>query len=86
MNTSPQFSSARLKRAKEQLDRHEKGRDPEDVLLDNGDLQQFFRISKRTTYNWRKKGLIKHVLIEGRVFYRLSEIRKFLDMQTQEKL
>ena len=83
MRQSTQFSSAELRRLQAQLDPLQKDRDPQDVLLDNADFLQRFKISRRTAYNWRRKKLLKHLLIEKKIFYRLSDVRKFLEEVTK---
>ena len=78
------FSQARLKLLHELLDRLEKGKPPQEVLLDNADFQRYFRISRKTAYRWRRKKLIKFLIIEKKVFYRLSALREFLERQEAE--
>jgi len=82
MRPSAQLSQEELRRLRSILEREEKGKDPEEVLLDNAEFQRRIRITRRTAYNWRRKNLIKFLFIQKKVFYRLSEIRKFLDTQS----
>ena len=82
MKPVAQISQAETKRLQERLERLERQeniKDLPEVLLDNASFQQHFKITRRTAYNWRKKQLLKSVLIEKKVFYRLSDIRKFLE-------
>ena len=82
MKDKSQISLARLEKLHELLDRLEKkGKTPEDILLDNAEFQRHFRISRRCAYDWRRKGLVKYLLIEKKVYYRLSAVREFLDRQ-----
>lgn len=75
----PQFSETELNKIHERLNQLEKGKDPQDVLLDNAEFQQKFKIGPRTAYNWRRKNLLKYLYIEKKVFYRLSDVREFLE-------
>lgn len=75
--TSPTLSQEELRSLRAGLDA-KKG-DPEEVLLDNFEFIRRFKINRRTAYNWRRKGLLPFVVIEDKIFYRLSEVRKFID-------
>jgi len=81
MRSSSQFSQAELRKHHEHLDRLENGNGPEDILIDNAEFIRRFGISYRTSYNWRRKSLLKFLYIEKKIFYRLSEIREFLNRQ-----
>lgn len=53
--------------------------DPELVLLDNADLLQLFKISHKTAQNWRDNKVIGYSQINNKIYYRLSDVNKFLD-------
>jgi len=82
MKDSSELSQLQIKKLHELFDQLGKGQDPQDVLIDNASFQLRFRIGRRTAYNWRRKNLLKFVLIESKVFYRLSDIREFLENQS----
>jgi len=50
-----------------------------EVILDDVDLREMMKVSKRTTATWRQKKLIKHYWIEGKVFYKLSDVLEVLE-------
>jgi DNA-binding transcriptional MerR regulator len=50
------------------------GKSPDNIILDDVDVQNFFKISKRTIAYWREKGEITYSKLGGRIFYRLSDI------------
>ena len=49
-------------------------RPPEEVIMDDVDLRNYLKVSKRTTATWREKGLITFSKLGGKIFYRLSDI------------
>jgi hypothetical protein len=49
-------------------------RPPEQVILDDVDLRDFLKVSKRTTASWREKGIITFSKLGGKIYYRLSDI------------
>lgn len=53
--------------------------DPEYILLDNADFIQMFKISGRTAQNWRDEGLITYSQVKGKIYYKLTDIKRFLD-------
>ena len=50
----------------------------EDLLLDNADFIQLFKISAKTAQNWRNEGLIEYSQVKGKIYYRLKDIREFI--------
>lgn len=50
-----------------------------EVILDDVDLREMMKVSKRTTATWRQKRLIQHSWIEGKVFYKLSDVLEVLE-------
>ncbi len=49
-----------------------------DKLLDNQDMCQLFKIAKRTLAGYRQKKLIPYYIIDGKAYYKASEIQSFL--------
>ena len=72
----------------EQLSRQFKIRqvqDPEVVLLDNADFIQMFKISAKTAQNWREEGLIEYAQVKGKIYYRLIDIKAFIDRHRKNR-
>ena len=53
--------------------------DPEIMLLDNADFIQLFKISAKTAQNWREEGLIDYAQVKGKIYYRLIDIKQFIN-------
>lgn len=49
-----------------------------DTLLDNADMCQLLHVNKRTLARYRQKKLIGFYRIEGKVYYRASEVQKWM--------
>lgn len=49
-----------------------------DTLLDNYDLCRLLGITKRTLARYRQKKLVTYYMIDGRTYYKASEIEAFL--------
>ena len=49
-----------------------------DTLLDNYDLCQLLGITKRTLARYRQKKLVTYYMIDGRTYYKASEVEAFL--------
>ena len=49
-----------------------------DTLLDNQDLCELFGVTKRTLARYRQKKKITYYMIDGRTYYKASEIQNFL--------
>ena len=62
------------------IDRVIKGRNCLDgeELLDNQDLCLLFKVSIRTLQRLRSKNELPYMLISGKVYYRASDVRKFI--------
>ena len=58
-----------------------------DTLLDNCDLAQLLGVTQRTIARYREKGLIRYYQtdVNGKNFYRSSEIREFLQQKGKKK-
>ena len=52
-----------------------------DTLLDNYDLCQLLGITKRTLARYRQKKLVTYYMIDGRTYYKASEVQDFLNMK-----
>lgn len=52
-----------------------------DTLLDNYDLCRLLGVTKRTLARYRQKKLIRYYMIDGRTYYKASEIHEFLQMK-----
>lgn len=50
-----------------------------EVILDDVDLRNMLKVSKRTTASWRQERLVKHYWIKGKCFYKLSDILEAMD-------
>ena len=50
-----------------------------DTLLDNYDLCQLLGITKRTLARYRQKKLVTYYMIDGRTYYKASEVQEFLN-------
>ena len=44
------------------------GKDTSSILYDLVDLEQIFKVTKRTLFNWRAKGLINFVNFGGKLY------------------
>lgn len=49
-----------------------------DTLLDNSDMCRLLNITKRTLARYRQKKLVRYYMIDRKVFYRASEVEKFM--------
>ena len=52
-----------------------------DTLLDNYDLCQLLGITKRTLARYRQKKLVTYYMIDGRTYYKSSEVEAFLNQK-----
>ena len=50
-------------------------------LFDNYDLCRLLGVTKRTLARYRQKKLIRYYMIDGRTYYKASEIQEFLQMK-----
>ncbi|MEP6262671.1 MAG: helix-turn-helix domain-containing protein [Gillisia sp.] len=60
--------------------------DPEIILLDNADFIQLFKISAKTAQNWREEGLIDYAQVKGKIYYRLIDIKQFINRHRKNKI
>lgn len=70
----------KLERAFERMNRLKDSLDG-DTLLDNYDLCRLLGVTKRTLARYRQKKLIRYYMIDGRTYYKASEIQEFLQIK-----
>jgi len=51
---------------------------PEHKILDDVDLCNLLKISKRTSAYWRERGEITYSKLGGKIYYRLSDILELI--------
>ncbi|MDT0691140.1 helix-turn-helix domain-containing protein [Salegentibacter sp. F188] len=59
--------------------------DPGYILLDNADFIQMFKISAKTAQNWREEGLIEYAQVKGKIYYRLEDIKNFINRHRKSR-
>jgi len=52
-----------------------------DELLDNQDLIGILKVSHRTLQRYRSQGKLPYCNLNGKSFYRLTDVNKFIDDQ-----
>ena len=52
-----------------------------DTWLDNYDMSKLLGVTHRTLARYRQKKLIRYYMIDGRTYYKASEINDFLKMK-----
>lgn len=57
----------------------EKENEPKEKWLDNQELMQLLKISKRTAQHYRDSGLISFSQVGNKLYYRLSDIEELLN-------
>ena len=50
-----------------------------DKLLDNQDMCELLGVTKRTLARYRQKKLVTYYMIDGRTYYKASEVHEFLN-------
>ena len=55
-----------------------KEKEPKEKWLDNQELMQLLKISKRTAQHYRDSGLISFSQVGNKIYYRLSDIETLL--------
>lgn len=56
----------------------EKEKQPKDQWLDNQELMQLLKISKRTAQSYRDSGLISFSQVGNKIYYRLNDVEDLL--------
>jgi hypothetical protein len=52
-----------------------------DTLLDNYDLSKLHGVTHRTLARYRQKKLIRYYMIDGRTYYKVSEVKDFFEQK-----
>ncbi len=55
-----------------------------DTLLDNQDLCKLLGVTKRTLQRYRDKGIISYCKIDGKTYYKKSEVMNFFKSFNQK--
>ncbi len=55
-----------------------KEKEPKDKWLDNQELMQLLKISKRTAQHYRDSGLISFSQVGNKIYYKLSDVEQLL--------
>jgi len=55
-----------------------KEKEPNEKWLDNQELMQYLKISKRTAQYYRDKGLISFSQVGNKIYYKLSDVEELL--------
>ena len=63
----------------ERFDRIDRTLERMNKLLDNYDLCQLLGITKRTLARYRQKKYVTYYMIDGRTYYKASEVEAFLN-------
>ena len=56
-----------------------KEKEPKEKWLDNQELMQLLKISKRTAQHYRDSGLISFSQVGNKIYYRLSDVETLLN-------
>ena len=56
----------------------QKEKEPKEKWLDNLELMQLLKISKRTLQHYRDSGLISFAQVGAKIYYKLSDIEELL--------
>ncbi len=49
------------------------------LVLDDNDLVQILKVSKRTLATYRTEGLINYAKVSGRIYYTWQDVQDFID-------
>lgn len=55
-----------------------KDKEPKEVWLDNQELMQLLKISKRTAQHYRDTGLISFSQVGNKIYYKLADVESLL--------
>jgi ribosomal protein L22 len=66
----PEFKNVQL--IKEMIEKY--ARPASEVILDDVDHRNLLKISRRTSLEYRKKGIYKFYKLDGKIFYILEEV------------
>jgi hypothetical protein len=54
-------------------------RPPDHVILDDVDLRNMLKVSRRTSAYWRGRGEITYSKLGGKIYYRLSDVLELIE-------
>ena len=57
----------------------QKEKEPKDKWLDNQELMQLLKISKRTAQHYRDSGIVSFSQVGNKIYYRLSDVETLLN-------
>jgi hypothetical protein len=54
-------------------------RPPDQVIWDDVDLREYLKVSQRTTATWRQDNIITYSKVQGKIFYKLSDVLEMVE-------
>lgn len=54
-------------------------RPPDQVIWDDVDLRENLKVSQRTTATWRQENVITYSKVQGKIFYKLSDVLEMVE-------
>ena len=75
-NFNDDFMKKLIEKIKQLLDL--KYRPANEVIIDDVELREKLKISRRTSLNYRNSGNLKHFKIENKIYYFLSDVFEFI--------
>jgi hypothetical protein len=54
-------------------------RPPDQVIWDDVDLRENLKVSQRTTATWRQDNIIAYSKVQGKIFYKLSDVLEMIE-------
>jgi len=63
-----------------------KEKSPNEQWLDNQELMQLLKVSRRTAQNYRDQNLLAFSIIGNKIFYKLSDVEDLLNRHYQKRL
>ena len=55
-----------------------KEKEPKEIWLDNQEMMQMLKISKRTAQHYRDSGMISFSQVGNKIYYKLSDVEELL--------
>ena len=55
-----------------------KEKEPKEIWLDNQEMMQMLKISKRTSQHYRDSGMISFSQVGNKIYYKLSDVEELL--------
>ena len=56
-----------------------------DNLYNTKELAKYFQVSQTTINNWRLKGIVKPISIQGKVYYKYEDIQQLINNNYKHK-